>query len=114
MLETNVLYLYVSATDRGGQVSMRHAEVEISIFDSVENLPQFTQDLYSFVTSEGTGVGTVIGNVSASATSGKIRIGYILIMCTRSHMLEIVCMYASGELPNWLCRVLYGRDIDKL
>ena len=63
--------LYVSATDGGGKSSVLNALVDVSLLDSLANLPQFTHDLYSFVVAEDTGVSTVIGTVSATAPTGQ-------------------------------------------
>ena len=65
------LELYVSATDGGGKSSVLNALVDVSLLDSLANLPQFTHDLYSFVVAEDTGVSTVIGTVSATAPTGQ-------------------------------------------
>ena len=65
------LSLYVRATDRGDRSSVINAHIAISILDSEENLPQFTQGLYNFMVSEDASVDKVIGTVEASAPTGK-------------------------------------------
>ncbi|KAM6981316.1 protocadherin Fat 4 [Aplochiton taeniatus] len=70
--------LQVTATDGGGLRSQTQAVVTITVVDTQDNPPTFTQTVYSLVMFENVAVGTVIGTVSAATVDLNSNITYLV------------------------------------
>ncbi|KAG7461989.1 hypothetical protein MATL_G00197140 [Megalops atlanticus] len=70
--------LQVTATDGGNLHSHTQAIVTITVIDTQDNPPTFTQSVYSFVIFENIGLNSVIGTVSASTLDLNTNITYLI------------------------------------
>ncbi|RVE67603.1 hypothetical protein OJAV_G00104590 [Oryzias javanicus] len=70
--------LQVRATDGGGLSSHTHAVVTVTVTDTQDNPPVFSQEDYSFVMFENVPPGTVIGTVSATTVDLNSNISYLI------------------------------------
>lgn len=76
--EKTAYQLQVTATDGGGLRADTQAIVTITVIDTQDNPPTFTQQVYSFVMFENVAVKTVIGTVSASTVDLNTNITYFI------------------------------------
>uniref|UniRef100_A0A8C5N4G4 Protocadherin Fat 4 n=1 Tax=Gouania willdenowi TaxID=441366 RepID=A0A8C5N4G4_GOUWI len=76
--EKTVYQLQVTAADGGGLRSHAQAIVTVTVIDTQDNPPVFSQRVYSFVMFENVAVGTVIGSVSATTVDLNTNISYLI------------------------------------
>ncbi|XP_024116845.1 protocadherin Fat 4 isoform X2 [Oryzias melastigma] len=76
--EKTAYQLQVRATDGGGLSSHTHAVVTVTVTDTQDNPPVFSQEGYSFVMFENVAPGTVIGTVSATTVDLNSNISYLI------------------------------------
>ncbi|XP_055033441.2 protocadherin Fat 4 [Misgurnus anguillicaudatus] len=76
--ERTAYQLQVTATDGGGLRSHVQAIVTITVVDTQDNPPVFSQKEYSFVMFENVAVGTIIGTVSATTVDLNTNITYLI------------------------------------
>ncbi|XP_046896500.1 protocadherin Fat 4 [Hypomesus transpacificus] len=88
--------LQVTAADGGGLRSQTQAIVTITVIDTQDNPPSFSQKVYSFVMFENVGVGTVIGTVSASTVDLNTNITYLITSGDQRGLFNI--HGATGEI----------------
>uniref|UniRef100_A0A9J8BR92 FAT atypical cadherin 4 n=1 Tax=Cyprinus carpio carpio TaxID=630221 RepID=A0A9J8BR92_CYPCA len=70
--------LQVTATDGGGLRSNTQAIVTVTVVDTQDNPPVFSQKEYSFVMFENVAVDTIIGTVSATTVDLNTNITYLI------------------------------------
>ncbi|XP_054647394.1 protocadherin Fat 4 isoform X1 [Dunckerocampus dactyliophorus] len=87
--------LQVTAADGGGLRSHTHAIVTVTVIDTQDNPPIFSQRVYSFVMFENVGVGTVIGTVSASTLDLNSNISYLI---TSGDQRGLFTVNAAGQI----------------
>ncbi|KAL0974270.1 hypothetical protein UPYG_G00218000 [Umbra pygmaea] len=79
LLEEKTAYqLQVTAADGGGLRSHTQAVVTVTVIDTQDNPPIFSQNTYSFVMFENIALGTVVGTVSATTADLNTNITYLL------------------------------------
>lgn len=83
--EKTAYQLQVSATDGNGLRSQTQAIVTVTVIDTQDNPPIFSQRAYSFVMFENVGIGTVIGAVSATTVDLNTNISYLITSGTVSY-----------------------------
>lgn len=76
--EKTAYQLQVTAADGGGLRSHAHAIVTVTVIDTQDNPPVFSQEVYSFVMFENVGVGTAVGAVSATTVDLNADISYLI------------------------------------
>lgn len=76
--EKTAYQLQVTAADGGGLRSHTQAIVTVTVIDTQDNPPVFTQNVYSFVMFENVPVGTVVGTVSATTVDLNTNISYLI------------------------------------
>ncbi|XP_028271321.1 protocadherin Fat 4 [Parambassis ranga] len=76
--EKTAYQLQVTAADGGGLRSHTQAIVTVTVIDTQDNPPVFSQKVYSFVMFENVGLGTVIGTVSATTVDLNTNISYLI------------------------------------
>lgn len=76
--EKTAYQLQVSATDGGGLRSHTHAIVTITVIDTQDNPPVFSQNEYSFVMFENVAIDSIIGTVSATTVDLNTNITYLI------------------------------------
>lgn len=76
--EKTAYQLQVSATDGGGLRSHTQAIVTVTVVDTQDNPPVFSQKEYSFVMFENVAVDTIIGTVSATTVDLNTNITYLI------------------------------------
>ncbi|KAM4807713.1 protocadherin Fat 4-like [Rhinophrynus dorsalis] len=76
--EKTAYQLQVVATDGGGLQSHNHAIVTITVLDTQDNPPSFTQETYSFVMFENVGLGYSVGTISATTMDLNTNITYLI------------------------------------
>ncbi|XP_030594964.1 protocadherin Fat 4 [Archocentrus centrarchus] len=76
--EKTAYQLQVTAADGSGLRSHTPAIVTVTVIDTQDNPPVFSQKVYSFVMFENVGVGTVIGTVSATTVDLNTNISYLI------------------------------------
>lgn len=76
--ERTAYQLQVTAADGGGLRSHTQAIVTVTVIDTQDNPPVFSQKVYSFVMFENVGAGSVIGTVSATTIDLNTNISYLI------------------------------------
>lgn len=76
--EKTAYQLQVTAADGSGLRSHAQAIVTVTVIDTQDNPPVFSQKVYSFVMFENVGIGTVIGTVSATTVDLNTNISYLI------------------------------------
>uniref|UniRef100_A0A3B4TVX1 Protocadherin Fat 4 n=1 Tax=Seriola dumerili TaxID=41447 RepID=A0A3B4TVX1_SERDU len=76
--EKTAYQLQVTAADGGGLRSHTQAIVTVTVIDTQDNPPVFSQKAYSFVMFENVGTGTAIGTVSATTVDLNTNISYLI------------------------------------
>uniref|UniRef100_A0A8C9Y0W8 FAT atypical cadherin 4 n=1 Tax=Sander lucioperca TaxID=283035 RepID=A0A8C9Y0W8_SANLU len=76
--EKTAYQLQVTAADGSGLRSHTQAIVTVTVIDTQDNPPVFSQKVYSFVMFENVGIGTVIGTVSATTVDLNTNISYLI------------------------------------
>ncbi|XP_056130418.1 protocadherin Fat 4 [Lampris incognitus] len=76
--EKTAYQLQVTAADGGGLRSHTQAIVTVTVIDTQDNPPTFSQKVYSFVMFENVGIGTVIGTVAATTVDLNTNITYLI------------------------------------
>lgn len=76
--EKTAYLLQVTATDGGGLRSHTPAVVTVTVIDTQDNPPVFSQREYSFVMFENVAVDTVIGTVSATTLDLNTNVTYLI------------------------------------
>lgn len=76
--EKTAYQLQVTATDGGGLRSNTQAIVTVTVVDTQDNPPVFSQKEYSFVMFENVAVDTIIGSVSATTVDQNTNITYLI------------------------------------
>ncbi|XP_062874781.1 protocadherin Fat 4 [Trichomycterus rosablanca] len=70
--------LQVSATDGGELRSQTHAIVTVTVIDSQDNPPTFSQKEYSFVMFENVATNTVVGTIMANTLDPNANVTYLI------------------------------------
>ncbi|RXM28742.1 Protocadherin Fat 4 [Acipenser ruthenus] len=76
--EKTAYQLQVTAADGENLRSQSQAIVTITVIDTQDNPPSFSQSVYSFVIFENVGLGSTIGTVSASTLDLNTNISYLI------------------------------------
>ncbi|XP_066575944.1 protocadherin Fat 4 [Amia ocellicauda] len=76
--EKTAYQLQVTAADGGNLRSHTQAIVTITVIDTQDNPPSFSQSVYSFVIFENVKVGSIFGTVSASTLDLNTNITYLI------------------------------------
>lgn len=76
--EKTTYRLQVTAADGGGLRSDGHAVVTVTVVDTQDNPPVFSQEAYSFVMFENVAAGTVVGTVSAATVDLNSNVSYLI------------------------------------
>uniref|UniRef100_A0A8D3DRM0 Protocadherin Fat 4 n=1 Tax=Scophthalmus maximus TaxID=52904 RepID=A0A8D3DRM0_SCOMX len=76
--EKTAYQLQVTAADGSGLRSHTQAIVTVTVIDTQDNPPVFSQTVYSFVMFENVAIGTVIGTVSATTVDLNTNISYLI------------------------------------
>ncbi|XP_006629223.2 protocadherin Fat 4 [Lepisosteus oculatus] len=76
--EKTTYQLQVTAADGGNLRSHTQAIVTITVIDTQDNPPSFSQSVYSFVIFENVKIGSIIGTVSASTLDLNTNITYLI------------------------------------
>ncbi|KAM4706620.1 protocadherin Fat 4-like [Discoglossus pictus] len=76
--EKTAYQLQVVATDGGGLQSQNHAIITITVLDTQDNPPSFTQETYNFVMFENVQAGYNVGTVSATTMDLNTNISYLI------------------------------------
>eukprot|EP00062_Callorhinchus_milii_P013739 gi/632962304/ref/XP_007897232.1/ PREDICTED: protocadherin Fat 4-like [Callorhinchus milii] len=83
------LEISVVATDGGNLRSQRPAIVTITVIDTQDSPPSFSQSSYSFVIFENIGIGSLVGTVSASTLDLNTNITYLITSGDQKGMFTI-------------------------
>ncbi|XP_068596746.1 protocadherin Fat 4 [Brachionichthys hirsutus] len=93
--EKTAYQLQVTAADDGGLRSHIQAVVTVTVIDTQDNPPVFSQRGYSFVMFENVGVGTVIGSVSATTVDLNTNVSYLI---TSGDQRGLFAVDSSGRI----------------
>uniref|UniRef100_A0A8D2JBT4 FAT atypical cadherin 4 n=1 Tax=Varanus komodoensis TaxID=61221 RepID=A0A8D2JBT4_VARKO len=87
--EKTAYQLQVVASDGGNLQSQNQAIVTVTVLDTQDNPPVFSQDIYSFVVFENVALGYHVGSVSASTMDLNTNITYLITTGDHRGMFEI-------------------------
>uniref|UniRef100_A0A8C5WUK5 Cadherin domain-containing protein n=1 Tax=Laticauda laticaudata TaxID=8630 RepID=A0A8C5WUK5_LATLA len=87
--EKTTYQLQVVASDGGNLQSQNQAIVTVTVLDTQDNPPVFTQEIYSFVVFENVALGYHVGSVSAHTMDLNINITYLITTGDQKGMFEI-------------------------
>ncbi|XP_058048914.1 protocadherin Fat 4 isoform X2 [Ahaetulla prasina] len=87
--EKTAYQLQVVASDSGNLQSQNQAIVTVTVLDTQDNPPVFTQEIYSFVVFENVALGYHVGSVSAHTMDLNINITYLITTGDQKGMFEI-------------------------
>ncbi|XP_038648329.1 protocadherin Fat 4 isoform X1 [Scyliorhinus canicula] len=87
--EKTAYQLQVIATDGGNLRSQNPAIVTITVIDTQDNPPSFSQNSYSFVIFENIAIGSLVGTVSASSLDLNTNITYLITSGDQRGMFTI-------------------------
>uniref|UniRef100_A0A670YLY7 FAT atypical cadherin 4 n=1 Tax=Pseudonaja textilis TaxID=8673 RepID=A0A670YLY7_PSETE len=87
--EKTAYQLQVVASDGGNLQSQNQAIVTVTVLDTQDNPPVFTQEIYSFVVFENVALGYHVGSVSAHTMDLNINITYLITTGDQKGMFEI-------------------------
>ncbi|XP_078395822.1 protocadherin Fat 4 isoform X1 [Cetorhinus maximus] len=87
--EKTAYQLQVVATDGGNLRSQSPAIVTITVIDTQDNPPSFSQSSYSFVIFENIAIGSLVGTVSASTLDLNTNITYLITSGDQKGMFTI-------------------------
>lgn len=87
--EKTAYQLQVTASDGGKLQSQNQAIVTVTVLDTQDNPPVFSQDIYSFVVFENVALGYHVGSVSASSMDLNTNITYLITMGDQRGMFVI-------------------------
>uniref|UniRef100_A0A3Q2W1L2 Protocadherin Fat 4 n=1 Tax=Haplochromis burtoni TaxID=8153 RepID=A0A3Q2W1L2_HAPBU len=93
--EKTAYQLQVTAADGSGLRSHTPAIVTVTVIDTQDNPPVFSQKVYSFVMFENVGVGTVIGTVSATTVDLNTNISYLI---TSGDQRGLFAVNSAGQI----------------
>ncbi|KAI4818747.1 hypothetical protein KUCAC02_004049 [Chaenocephalus aceratus] len=93
--EKTAYQLQVTAADGGGLRSDTQAIVTVTVIDTQDNPPVFSQNVYSFVMFENVGIGTVIGTVSATTVDLNTNISYLI---TSGDQRGLFAVNSAGQI----------------
>uniref|UniRef100_A0A665VUH5 Protocadherin Fat 4 n=1 Tax=Echeneis naucrates TaxID=173247 RepID=A0A665VUH5_ECHNA len=93
--EKTAYQLQVTAADGSGLRSHTQAIVTVTVIDTQDNPPVFSQKVYSFVMFENVGIGTVIGTVSATTVDLNTNISYLI---TSGDQRGLFTVSSSGQI----------------
>uniref|UniRef100_A0A8C6NJE5 Protocadherin Fat 4 n=1 Tax=Nothobranchius furzeri TaxID=105023 RepID=A0A8C6NJE5_NOTFU len=93
--EKTAYQLQVTAADGGGLRSNTQAIVTVTVIDTQDNPPVFTQKVYSFVMFENVALETVIGIVSASTVDLNTNISYLI---TSGDQRGVFSVNSAGQI----------------
>lgn len=87
--EKTAYQLQIVATDGGNLQSPNQAIVTITVLDTQDNPPVFSQAAYSFVVFENVALGYHVGSVSASTMDLNSNISYLITTGDQKGMFAI-------------------------
>ncbi|XP_010795438.1 protocadherin Fat 4-like [Notothenia coriiceps] len=93
--EKTAYQLQVTAADGSGLRSDTQAIVTVTVIDTQDNPPVFSQNVYSFVMFENVGIGTVIGTVSATTVDLNTNISYLI---TSGDQRGLFAVNSAGQI----------------
>ncbi|XP_029297315.1 LOW QUALITY PROTEIN: protocadherin Fat 4 [Cottoperca gobio] len=93
--EKTAYQLQVTAADGSGLRSHTQAIVTVTVIDTQDNPPVFSQKVYSFVMFENIGIGTVIGTVSATSVDLNTNISYLI---TSGDQRGLFAVNSAGQI----------------
>uniref|UniRef100_A0A8C9XZR4 FAT atypical cadherin 4 n=1 Tax=Sander lucioperca TaxID=283035 RepID=A0A8C9XZR4_SANLU len=93
--EKTAYQLQVTAADGSGLRSHTQAIVTVTVIDTQDNPPVFSQKVYSFVMFENVGIGTVIGTVSATTVDLNTNISYLI---TSGDQRGLFAVNSAGQI----------------
>ncbi|XP_051276283.1 LOW QUALITY PROTEIN: protocadherin Fat 4 [Dicentrarchus labrax] len=93
--EKTAYQLQVTAADGSGLRSHTQAIVTVTVIDTQDNPPVFTQKVYSFVMFENVGIGTAIGTVSATTVDLNTNISYLI---TSGDQRGLFAVNSAGQI----------------
>ncbi|XP_058506518.1 protocadherin Fat 4-like [Solea solea] len=93
--EKTAYQLQVTAADGGGLRSHTQAIVTVTVIDTQDNPPVFSQRVYSFVMFENVGAGAVIGTVSATTVDLNTNISYLI---TSGDQRGLFAVNSAGQI----------------
>lgn len=93
--EKTTYQLQVTAADGSGLRSHTPAIVTVTVIDTQDNPPVFTQKVYSFVMFENVGVGTVVGTVAATTVDLNTNISYLI---TSGDQRGLFAVNSAGQI----------------
>uniref|UniRef100_A0A667XBJ0 FAT atypical cadherin 4 n=1 Tax=Myripristis murdjan TaxID=586833 RepID=A0A667XBJ0_9TELE len=93
--EKTAYQLQVTAADGSGLRSHTQAIVTVTVIDTQDNPPTFSQKVYSFVMFENVGIGTVIGTVSATTVDLNTNITYLI---TSGDQMGVFAVNNAGQI----------------
>ncbi|KAK5864404.1 hypothetical protein PBY51_015650 [Eleginops maclovinus] len=93
--EKTAYQLQVTAADGSGLRSDTQAIVTVTVIDTQDNPPVFSQQVYTFVMFENVGIGTVIGTVSATTVDLNTNISYLI---TSGDQRGLFAVNSAGQI----------------
>ncbi|KAE8285645.1 Protocadherin Fat 4 [Larimichthys crocea] len=93
--EKTAYQLQVTAADGSSLRSHIQAIVTVTVIDTQDNPPVFSQKVYSFVMFENVGTGTIIGTVSATTVDLNTNISYLI---TSGDQRGLFAVNSAGQI----------------
>uniref|UniRef100_A0A4W6BPW2 Cadherin domain-containing protein n=1 Tax=Lates calcarifer TaxID=8187 RepID=A0A4W6BPW2_LATCA len=93
--EKTAYQLQVTAADGSGLRSHTQAIVTVTVIDTQDNPPVFSQKVYSFVMFENVGTGTAVGTVSATTVDLNTNISYLI---TSGDQRGLFAVNSAGQI----------------
>ncbi|TKS72076.1 Protocadherin Fat 4 [Collichthys lucidus] len=94
--EKTAYQLQVTAADGSSLRSHIQAIVTVTVIDTQDNPPVFSQKVYSFVMFENVGTGTIIGTVSATTVDLNTNISYLITSGDQRGLFAV-----NSAVENW-------------
>ncbi|XP_029020737.1 protocadherin Fat 4 isoform X2 [Betta splendens] len=95
--EKTAYQLQVTAADGGGLRSHTQAIVTVTVIDTQDNPPVFSQSVYSFVMFENVAAGTVVGTVSATTVDLNTNMSYLI---TAGDHRGVFTLNSAGQITT--------------
>lgn len=95
--EKTAYQLQVTAADGSGLRSHTQAIVTVTVIDTQDNPPVFSQKVYSFVMFENVAPGTVVGTVSATTVDLNTNISYLI---TAGDYRGLFALNSAGQITT--------------
>lgn len=95
--EKTAYQLQVTAADGSGLRSHTQAIVTVTVIDTQDNPPVFSQKVYSFVMFENVAIGTAVGTVSATTVDLNTNISYLI---TAGDHRGLFALNSAGQITT--------------